>query len=419
MTSGVQQAMAQLLVVKPNADRQAPNKQAGQSGFGDALRAAKSGKQPNAVTPPLDAEPHWVRLSAKFAIDKTGAFGSKLLPEMQTHDGLGDGEAVAEEGNASEESTDAAGIPFAQTPAITLPYSSLAARRIAGAADGEKRSDEFAKAGANADVDVAAAEPDAGDSKLIVRVAAAASDRQAAPVVPVTASQPTDPATAQATAPLADPAKSSAAVRDPKTIAARATIIAEQSIPAPAPTPVIGTAAALAETLASETTRLASIEKPAAPLPAQHIIAGQITGQAHSLKLQLHPAELGMVTASLRFAGEQLSIELQVENSEAYQRLSVDSETIVKSLRGLGYEIDRVTIVQSSVASSASPRADANPSPAGQSPRDQQSFGSQGSDGGGERLGGQQSGRDGNDSRQNGQKSAGALQDRTGDSLYI
>lgn len=415
MTSGVQQAMAQLLVVKPNADRQAPNKQAGQSGFGDALRAAKSGKQPNAVTPPLDAEPHWVRLSAKFAIDKTGAFGSKLLPEMQTHDGLEDGEAVAEEGTASEESTDGAGIPFEQTPAITLPYSSLAARRIAGAADGEKRSDEFTKTGANADVDVAAAEPDASDSKLIVRVASAASDRQAAPVVPAPASQSMNPATAQATAPLADPARTSAALRDPKPIAARATIIAEQSIPAPAPTPVIGTAAALAETLVSETTRLASIEKPAAPLPAQHIIAGQ----AHSLKLQLHPAELGMVTASLRFAGEQLSIELQVENSEAYQRLSVDSETIVKSLRGLGYEIDRVTIVQSQVASSASPRADANPSPAGQSPRDQQSFGSQGSDGGGERLGGQQSGRDGNDSRQNGQKSAGALQDRTGDSLYI
>ena len=42
---------------------------------------------------------------------------------------------------------------------------------------------------------------------------------------------------------------------------------------------------------------------------------------AQSLKIQLHPAELGMVTATLRFAGEQLSIELQVENHEAYQRL--------------------------------------------------------------------------------------------------
>ena len=414
MTSGVQQAMAQFLVVKPNADRQAPNKQADRSGFCDALRAAKGAKQPNAVKAPLDAEPHWVRLSTKFALDKTAAFGSNLLPDMKMRDGLEDGEAVAEEANASDETADAGDIPFAPAPAITPSHPALATRRIAAATDSEKRTGEFAKIEANADVDAGTAEADASDSKLIARVAAAAaSTRQAAPVVPAPASQPMRPATADAAGPIAEPVRMSAALRDTKAIAAPATIIAVQSIPAPAPTPVIGTAAALAESLASETTRLASIDKPAASLPTQHIVSGQ----AHSLKLQLHPAELGMVTASLRFAGEQLSIELQVENNEAYQRLSVDSETIVKSLRGLGYEIDRVTIVQSSVASSASPRADASPS--GQSPRDQQSFGSEGSGDGGERLGGQRSGRDRNDSRQNGQKSGGALQDRAGDSLYI
>ena len=126
-----------------------------------------------------------------------------------------------------------------------------------------------------------------------------------------------------------------------------------------------------------------------------------------------------MVTASLRFAGEQLSIELQVENSEAHQRLSADSETIVKSLRGLGYEIDRVTILQSSVASSASTARGCEPlasrpipvatsSPSGlRVPTVEVS-------------GWAASNREGTEmTRQNGQKSAGALQDRAGDSLYI
>ena len=52
----------------------------------------------------------------------------------------------------------------------------------------------------------------------------------------------------------------------------------------------------------------------------------------HILKIELHPAELGMVTASLRLAGEQLSIELKPETHEAYRRLATDSDAIVKSM---------------------------------------------------------------------------------------
>ena len=93
--------------------------------------------------------------------------------------------------------------------------------------------------------------------------------------------------------------------------------------------------------------------------PAVDAIHASAThASAQSLKIQLHPAELGMVTATLRFAGEQLSIELQVENHEAYRRLSSDSETIVKSLRDLGYDIERVSVLQPSIASAAAARSD-------------------------------------------------------------
>jgi chemotaxis protein MotD len=57
-----------------------------------------------------------------------------------------------------------------------------------------------------------------------------------------------------------------------------------------------------------------------------------------------------MVTATLRFAGDQLSIELQVENREAYHRLVTDSDTIIGSLRDIGYDVDRVTVLQPAAA---------------------------------------------------------------------
>ncbi len=84
----------------------------------------------------------------------------------------------------------------------------------------------------------------------------------------------------------------------------------------------------------------------AATAAAQHGFAAR--NGLRSLKIQLHPAELGMVTARLARQGAQLSIELQVESDEARQRLSSDSDTIVKALRGLGFDIDRVTIQQAS-----------------------------------------------------------------------
>lgn len=69
-------------------------------------------------------------------------------------------------------------------------------------------------------------------------------------------------------------------------------------------------------------------------------------GPVSSLRIQLNPAELGMVTARLIASGSQLEIELRVESNDARQKLAHDADAIVKALRGIGYDIDRVTIQQ-------------------------------------------------------------------------
>jgi chemotaxis protein MotD len=195
----------------------------------------------------------------------------------------------------------------------------------------------------------------------------------------------------------------------------RVTILAQQNVPAPA-TPFPGlTAAPLLTAIASEGSwrELA----PAADLrglPSQNAVAS-----THSLKVQLHPAELGMVTASLRFAGEQLTIELQVESAEAQQRLSADSDTIVKSLRALGLEVDRVTIQQSVVVQTSNARTDTNAGQNGQPAPDRQSFTTANSGGGNGQAGGQQSGRSTSHGAQIPQGTAPGGADRTGGGLYI
>jgi len=137
-----------------------------------------------------------------------------------------------------------------------------------------------------------------------------------------------------------------------------------------------------------------------------------------SLKLQLHPAELGMVTANLKATGDQLSVELHVENTEAFHRLNADSDAIVKSLRTLGYDIDRVTVLQPQLASTGVPRTD-NGTGAAPFSRDGSSF-QPGNSGNGEgRAGGQASGRGGRSDAQHGDQAQQVRRDRVGSGLYI
>lgn len=142
--------------------------------------------------------------------------------------------------------------------------------------------------------------------------------------------------------------------------------------------------------------------------------------QAHQpfkiLKIELHPVELGTVTARLKAVGDALSIEIEVESDDAYHRLRQDSDTIGKQLRGLGYTVDSVTILQPATAVNATGRAETS------------SFttGGRGGDGasasGGDGQSGSETGRQsggGSDGRQKGGTPSEHARLRTDGGVYI
>jgi flagellar hook-length control protein FliK len=196
-------------------------------------------------------------------------------------------------------------------------------------------------------------------------------------------------------------------------LAAKVSVVSAHAAPAPAaPAPGANVAAIVSAIEADWGWRLAS--GPA----AQSAHALRSAQPMRSLKIQLHPAELGMVTANLRVAGEQLSVELQVDSHEAYHRLSAESDAIIKSLRSLGYDIDHVSIQQPQAATTTVARADAGGG-TGSFSRDASSFQPGSSGSGGERLGGQTSGRGhGGDAQRNDQAQP-LHQNRAGSGLYI
>ena len=136
------------------------------------------------------------------------------------------------------------------------------------------------------------------------------------------------------------------------------------------------------------------------------------------LKIQLHPLELGVVTAHLRTVGEKLSVELKVDNHDAYHRLSADSDAIVKSLRSLGFDIDSVSVQQPQAAATTVARSEAGAG-TGSFSRDTPSFQPGNSGSGGERFGGQTSGRGERGEAQGNETAQPLNRDRAGSSLYI
>ncbi len=64
----------------------------------------------------------------------------------------------------------------------------------------------------------------------------------------------------------------------------------------------------------------------------------------NTLKIQMHPIELGLVTATLRLHGDELVVSLQVETGEAYRQLADDQDAIVRALRGQGFAVDQVSV---------------------------------------------------------------------------
>jgi len=86
------------------------------------------------------------------------------------------------------------------------------------------------------------------------------------------------------------------------------------------------------------------------------------SAQVNSLKIQLNPLELGNVTAHLQIKDDAVSVELTAETADAQRQLASDADTIAKSLRALGIDVDRVT-VQITARADVQPQTDASGQP--------------------------------------------------------
>lgn len=113
---------------------------------------------------------------------------------------------------------------------------------------------------------------------------------------------------------------------------------------APNPAQLSPTAAGLVATMEAEPAWRAAAAEAAAATGSR----SQAQTTVSTLRIQLNPAELGMVTARLTATGAQLEIEIRVESNDARQRLANDSDAILKALRAVGYDVDKVTIQQAS-----------------------------------------------------------------------
>ncbi|TPJ69506.1 flagellar hook-length control protein FliK [Mesorhizobium sp. B2-7-1] len=196
--------------------------------------------------------------------------------------------------------------------------------------------------------------------------------------------------------------------------AARMDVVSQQSFPAPAQNPIGQTASALVEALASDK----GVQQAFASASPGSQTTNSVAVPTHVLKIELHPSELGSVTASLRLSGEQLSIEMKPATHEAYRRLTADSDAIVKSMRSLGFDVDKVTILQPSIAVHAASRSDATSAMPMSTGRDQPSF-QPGNSGGNGSGGDRQPGRnDGNGAQEFG-RAAPPHREGAGDDMYI
>lgn len=195
----------------------------------------------------------------------------------------------------------------------------------------------------------------------------------------------------------------------------RLTVTSTQSFPAPF-TPVLDpTTSRLVTAIASD---IGTQQTPstAALLPAT---PHQAPVAAHTLKIELHPAELGVVNAHLRLTGEQLSIELLPDTQEAYRHLSSDGDTIARALRDLGFDVGKVTVLQPQIATTPTSRTDTNGSATALPNRDSSSFqsGQSGSDG--NSSGNHHSGRSHDNDAQNSGRSGSTVRGRADSGLFI
>ncbi|KQW84860.1 flagellar hook-length control protein FliK [Ensifer sp. Root127] len=97
----------------------------------------------------------------------------------------------------------------------------------------------------------------------------------------------------------------------------------------------------------------------------------------NTLKIQMHPIELGLVTATLRLKDDELQVELKVENGEAFRQLRDDQSEMVKALRAQGFAVDQINVVFNSGSDTSTGGGSSQPqAQAGQQGRDRAEDGS-------------------------------------------
>lgn len=92
--------------------------------------------------------------------------------------------------------------------------------------------------------------------------------------------------------------------------------------------------------------------------------AADATGKVlNTLKIQMHPIDLGTVTATLRLKDDALQVDLRVETGEAFRQLSDDQSEMIKALRAQGFAVDQVNIVFNAASDSSGGNAGSQPPP--------------------------------------------------------
>jgi chemotaxis protein MotD len=130
-----------------------------------------------------------------------------------------------------------------------------------------------------------------------------------------------------------------------------------------------GNSAAVTTALTHDPSWAASLSSTGSLLQPHEAMTGKVV---NTLKIQMHPIELGLVTATLRLHGDTLVVSLQVQTGEAYRQLSEDQDAMVKALRDQGFAVDQV-----SVQFTPADRGAETQQGDGQSPQPQPQFSSQ------------------------------------------
>lgn len=412
MTDGISAALVSPTARHPSAaDRNALAGNDEQADFGRTLMSPQKGeKQSKEQAADQDAprEKGLHKLAARLAArdpgvadakDETDPGTTETSAETSQPEGAELPDTSAKDASKADMSADAALPLVLALSELRKATSHPANAGLADAADAEAGDVAATPAGDMADTErsalvmsSASARASSAGSALPPGMAPVAETRISD--TPVTAQSATPGAASTDAAEADKPARPTPAKQaEQPTAASRVSVISEQAIPAPAASGANSTAGALALAIASDAPR-----HTAAASAVQQLQASTTNAPAAQvLKIQLRPVELGMVTASLRLAGEQLSIEIEVENAEAYHRLSADREAINTALRGLGFDVDRVTILQ---PQSGQPRSDSGAPSGSASGRDQPSFqsdgtGSEGGNSGNGRPGGRSANEDG------------------------